>query len=292
MGHYVLDFSDSGNGNSDSGVGGKLAGLNDLVKIIGFFDQKKLIIVKHGFLAADKIAELIRERKLNEDKDQILVFAENQASAELAGKSRKLFSILTRKPAVSKIFEPLAGRQLENWVAKEIRGLRCGAEGAAVKKLIGNVGNDSWLLHNELEKLASYVNQSTGGSKTILPEHVELLVTPNLDLNIFNLLDALGRRDKAKTILLLARQLESGTDPFHLFSMFVYQFRGLLRVKSAGHHPPSGLHPYAAKKLAEQARLFGLEELKQRFAALAVGDQQIKSGQINSVDWLYQFALQ
>ena len=165
---------------------------------------------------------------------------------------------------------------------------------AAVKKLIDYASDDSWRLSQEISKLANY---SQG--EIINEKMVEQLVLPSANLSIFETIDALGAKNKAKALTLLARHLENGDDPYRLFSMFVYEFRNLLRVKSllakymlsADIAKKTSLHPFVVRKMSEQARKFELEELKQKFSILAQSDIAIKNGQLDIIDCLYQTVL-
>ncbi len=268
--------------------------LEDIVKTVSFFNEKKLIVLKNAFAFSDDLGQVIRHWDLVGDKEHILVFTENLPGAELAKRDKKFFTLLTAKPNMAKEFEPLSGKKLGDWAAKEAAGLDAIIEVAAIKKLISFVGNDSWRLRLELEKLANY---SEGHPVTA--SVVELLVSPTLDLNIFDTIDAIGARNKIRALTLVQRHLEAGEDPYYLFSMIVYQFRNLLRVKSLAQKylalgdivKKTGLHPFVARKIFDQAKRFELNELKAKFSQLAEGDVKIKDGQVDIVDYLYQVAL-
>ena len=64
-------------------------------------------------------------------------------------------------------------------------------------------------LELELDKLASYVGE--GGE--ICWEHIQLLVDPGIKENIFFLLDAVGKRQTRRALLLLNQMLAAGEPP-------------------------------------------------------------------------------
>lgn len=272
-----------------------LAKLEDSIKTVSFFGEKRLLILKNAFEKGEEISGLIESWNLSEDKERILVFVENLAQGELAKKDRRFFKILTSKPNIAKTFEPLTGKKLEDWIIKTVRELGGQIGADAVKKLIEYAGNDSWRLGQEISKLADYRQ----GLAPIAAEDVSRLVAPKIELNIFSTIDALGDRNKAQAFILLNKHLSVGEDPNYIFSMFVHQFRNLLKVKSLAenYHKPSeiaaraNLHPFVAKKALEQAKKFELEELKEKFSTLAEADLKIKSGQKDLEDFLFQFAL-
>ena len=283
------------NGGVAAGRAASVVGpLEDIVKTVSFFNEKKLVVLKNVFSFAPEISPIIKEYDLVKDKEHILVFVESLPAAELAKRNKNFFALLGAKPNVTKEFEPLSSRKLETWLANEATSLGANIEPQAVKKLISFAGNDSWRLRLELEKLANY---SQG--RPIGEEEVELLVSPNVSLNIFETIDAIGNKNKIKAVTLLQKHLEAGEDPYYLFSMFVYQFRNLLRVKSlAGQHLPqavivkrTGLHPFVVRKALDQAGKFELEELKQKFSHLAEADVEIKNGLLDVTDFLFRVAL-
>lgn len=283
---------------------GEIGKLENTIKTVSFFGEKRLMVVKNFFGEADKTLEIIKNWDLVNDKQNILILTENKSESELAKTNKKIFTLLTNKPNISKSFEPLSGKQLESWVVKEVKSLNTKIDSQGLKKLIdytvppsqgyGEAKSDSWRIAQEIEKLANY---SQG--KTIDEKAVELLITPIVNLNIFETIDALGSKNKAKALISLAKHLENGDDPYYLFSMFVYQFRNLLRIKSLlvkyitneSIAKKTNLHPFVIRKMSAQARKFELEELKQKFSNLAQSDIAVKNGHLDIVDCLYQTVL-
>jgi DNA polymerase-3 subunit delta len=155
----------------------------------------------------------------------------------------------------------------------------------ALDKLILYTGADTDVLDKEIQKL---VNFSAG--KMIAEKDVEELVKADLDNNIFATIDALGRNDKKLALQLLHRHLEKGDDPFYIFSMFVYQFRNLLKVadfKEKGIlderqiSQMAKLHPYVVKKSLAQVRNLSFQKLKKIYQKLGEIDFQAKTGKID-----------
>jgi DNA polymerase III subunit delta len=271
------------------------------LKTIGFFDERQLIVVKNSFVIADKIVELIKKWDLSADKEKIVVFVENGTEAEVSKRSKKLFTLLNQEGNMVKYFEPLSGRQLENWLVKEAEANEVKIDSMAMRKLIENVGQDSWALKQEIDKLANYC--LAVGKKTITANEVNLLVFGKVDLNIFEAIEAIAGNNRGRAVTLLNKHLSGGEDPYYLFSMVVYQFRNLLKVKSlAGTDGTSvlssdaiakkaGLHPFVVKKALEHSRKLSLEDLKRQFTRLADYDVAIKNSEIDIIDCLYQIAL-
>lgn len=303
MSFSVLDFS--------SDAPKQLEKLTDLIKTVSFFEEKRLIVLKNAFLAGEKIAGLMVDWKLDLDKQRILVLAENSEEKELSKKDKKLLNLLSARPNIVKSFEPLVGKRLENWLKEEIESLGGKIDPMALKKLAScatspaarNENPDPaviWRLKQEIDKLVNYKLATGGGSaknNPISTADVELLVGPNASLNIFEIVDAITDKNQRKATRTLYNHLETGADPYYIFSMIVYQFRNLLRVKTliknalpyAGIVKKTGLHPYVVKKTLDQCKNFDLEELKRLFDQLARLDIDAKSGRTDMAEGLYQF---
>lgn len=280
-----------------------------IVKTVGFFEEKKLIIIRDVFLSgqAEKIIGLIEHWKLDKDQNIIMVFVETLGGAALAKKSKKLFALLEKKAQTAKEFEMLSGKKLENWVLAELESLGKKIESKALTKLLqyatANIPKEgdpnlTWQLKQELDKLSA----GTGGNTIILTD-VENLVVPEIKDQVFSITDALAEKNKVKYFTLLYGALDRGMEAGYVFSMIVYQFRNLLSIKSLTRAAldnqavpfdeivkRSGLHPYVARKTFEQARKFEFEELKQIFSRLAGIEISTKSGLSDMSDELYGLA--
>lgn len=285
LGYSTLDFNEPG----------QLAMLEDTVKTVSFFDEKRLIILKDASSQDEKIVELIKTWDLAQDKQRILVFVEERDEVQLAKDKRQFFTVLTIEPNVVKYFEPLEGKQLENWVAKEVKLAGGDIEATAIKKLILLTGQDSWRLGQEIIKLTNYRNSFD--DKKIIIADVDLLVYAREDFNIFEIIDAVANKNKFRSAILLNNHIRSGDDPYYIFSMFCYQFRNLLRIKSliknavpyADIVKKTELNPFVVKKTFDQCRKYDLDEMKQLFASLAKTEIEAKSGLIDMEEGLFRF---
>lgn len=284
-----------------------LRSIEDLVKTTTFFNEKRFVIIKNFFSLGDKLASLIKVWNLSADKQRIFVFAENYGKTELSKKNKELFNLLSVEPNLVEVFEPLEGKKLETWVGKEFAARDCAIESEALRKLISFVtpilergaepnGDIGWRLNQEIEKLADY-KISSGAKTSVTAADVELLVRPSVDLNIFKITDALASKNRALATSSLFDYLRHNDDPHYVFSMFIYQFRSLLKVKSLIRNavPPAsipkltGLHPYAARKACQQCAKFDFDELKRLYQRLSQMEIEAKTGKINLTDNLFQF---
>lgn len=271
--------------------------LEDLVKTTSFFNEKRLVIVKNPFLINESLSALIKKWDLAEDKDRIIVCVEYQSEGELNKKDKSFCALLAAKTNVVKNFELLVGKQLENWVAKETAGHDKKIDVAAVQQLISRTGGNPWLLSQEINKLVNY-KDAVGGDIVAVAD-VDLLVVPKEDLNIFSIVDAVANRNRLRAAKLIYDRLESDADSYYIFSMIIYQFRNLLRIKDLANNAvpysniikKTGLNPFVVRKTYEQCKKYDLEELKSLFTKLAGLDLAAKNGETEIIDGLYQFVL-
>jgi DNA polymerase-3 subunit delta len=193
------------------------------------------------------------------------------------------FLNLLKKSGDSQKFRSLEGAPLKNWIKKEIE--RCGGKAGPeiTSRLVEFVGNDTWRLSNEIQKLTSFKN-----GKDIQIKDIELLVRPEIDNNIFKTIDAIALRNKKKALELLHKHLRKGDSPQYLLSMVNFQFRNLLMIKELVEKSQpyysilrkTQLKPFVIRKSYQQAQRFGLPELKKIYRKIFQADLSIKTGKI------------
>lgn len=289
-----FDFSDSK--KETDKVLGALATNNLLA-------PKRLVIIKNiildgtGSMREDTQVFLKNQKWLADDSDTVAVFWEAGNPPAGGKKSEALFKYFL-KNAKSQEFEKLVGAKLSQWVLQRIKKTSENASisRGALEKLLAFAGEDMHLLNNEIEKLSAYA-----GGKMITEENVELLVRANLGSNIFNTIDAIGANNKKEALGLLHRHLEKGDDPFYLLSMFVYQFRNLLKVADFKNQfgadeyaiaREGKMHPFVVKKSLSQIRNFSLDKLKNIYQQLGELDTAVKTGKIEIKTGLDKFIVE
>lgn len=219
--------------------------------------------------------------RLQRDADLVVVFWEGSVPK----KTDALYKFL-EKNAKKQNFEKLTGPKLANWILAGIKELDAKAEisKAALDKLVVYAGNDTRVLDAEIQKLVNFAD-----GKMIQDSDVDVLVKANLDSNIFGMIDALAANNKKDAFRLLHLNLEQGEDPFYILSMFVYQFRNLLKVADLKEKLGSReqeiakmtkLHPFVVKKSLQQVRNFSQEQLKNIYHKLEELDVKSKTGKM------------
>ena len=186
-----------------------------------------------------------------------------------------------------KEFRPPTSGKLRRWITDRVERKGGEIEASAAEELAAFVGSDLRLLDQELDKLVAYVD----GARPITKDDVHLLVSYVQEANVFEMVDALGRRDGEQAIRLLHRLLEDGEHPLSLLGMIVRQFRIMIQVKDLVERGvPSkkigaqlGLHPFVGEKGLQQSRNFSMEQLETIYRKLLETDLAIKTGQMDQV---------
>ncbi len=177
--------------------------------------------------------------------------------------------------------------QLAQWIKERAKSKGIGLSSDALKLLATYVGYDLRLLDQELDKLGAYAS----GTGKVSAAEVRQLVTYVREADIFEMVDALGRRDIREATILLHRMLDEGKAPLYLLTMIVRQFRIMIQVKelsALGSSIPEssrqlGLHEFVIQKGLAQARNFSFGQLSDIYDSLAEFDSAIKSGRIGDI---------
>lgn len=267
----------------------------NVVKTHSMFEEKKLIFLTEVFNlkkeAIDELIQLIKDEKVIDSEEVVILFYERIAKEELNKKSRKLFTFLTTK-AKSEEFKKLSPAGLIKWVETLARKKEGKISPSAVSSLIERVGSDYIRLAQELEKLLLFKNPHT-----VEQTDVELLVNPEIETNIFKTIEALAKKDLTGALENLRRHQANGDRPETILATFAYQLRVLLLLKetdATGREELAQtfkLHPYVIKKNLAFTRNFTLAELTNMYHRLAEADIALKTGRKAPQEALEDFIL-
>lgn len=258
----------------------------------GLFSSKKLLVL-------DNAEELVKE----EQEEIAKILEDSRVNEVLLGwvgkkQKNKLFSFFAEKNGLEEI-KKLNSQQIGEWIKEETAfrtGNKLGINQSAVSRLDVFFGRDMWRLDRELEKLINYCV----GAKEISPEIVDRLCAGNIETKIFALVDAIGKKDKRKSLEQIGFLISQGDDQFYIFSMMVYQMRNLAQVfncrkkgifSARAISREIGLHPYVAEKTLRQAGNFSEKKIKNLYELLSRLDNLIKTGKIEIKEALLDFTV-
>ncbi len=252
-----------------------------LAEVVPMFGEKGMILLENVFKQkVDEELETYLDGKKSEDDNLIIVFWEDGKIS----RPGKLYKRLTRKGGFWQDFQLLTSDKLLAWADGEIKKKGGQIEGVALKKLIANTANNLWLISGEINKLIGYK-----GNKKIIEEDVDLLGSVKWQNNIFETVDALGRRDRKTAIDLIHKHLEQGDSGIYLLTMMIYQFRNLIQIRDLIDRQLSvaqltkqmGLHPFVLRKTLQQVKNFSADQLRSIYGEFIRLDEGMKTGQVD-----------
>ncbi len=247
---------------------------------------RRVIVIRNAEHIKDEAGLLLHY--LNDPcETSLLVFV-----SEKPDMRKKLFSTLKRLATVMAC-PRLYDRELPAWIAQEgsKNGLRFSQE--ALWLIKEYLGNDLSLIQREIEKIGLYLarvdSTSEGEALEVSSEVVRVVVSGGRSHSIFELLRALGEKDRSKALRLLNLLLGEGAHPLFILSMLTRQLRqmslartgidaGLKEAVIAKKVPmPPGLF----QRFLKQVEAWSQAEIRSAFAGSLSADSQLKGGSLS-----------
>ena len=198
---------------------------------------------------------------------------------------RKKMSALLAQKAETVSFEFLSDAELSKWANKRLKPQGKKIAANAMNTLTYMAGRELTRLCGELDKLSAYVGEQRG---EIVADDVRAVVSASLEYNVFELLNHLLAGDMQKAQALVNSLLQGGQTAIGLLSMLTRQIRQMAHMKcalDAGTPVPVvqeqlKLHPYAAKRIAQQCQRLSADWLTRLYETCVGTDYAVKSGSL------------
>lgn len=198
---------------------------------------------------------------------------------------KKPFTDLKKKAELIEC-KPLWDNEVPSWVANRVHKLGKEVNPEACRLLHAYVGNSLRSLQNEIDKLFIFV----GEKKQIAPEDVTTVVGATKGYTIFELQNAIGRKDTKEAVKILEKMLEGGQSPQMIIVMLTRFFNQLwkmtdLKLKRRGDADVAkeiGVSPYFLKQYIEFSSHFTLDQIERNFKALLDADTILKTSSRDS----------
>lgn len=181
----------------------------DLALAYPFGGGKKIIILKNFERINDKKA--LTDYLLSPPEFTILIIIHNMRVADLS--KEPYLTLFGKKYLYEARVE--TGEELIQWLNKRVRELKINISEDNLRSLIEIVGEDKNLLESQLQKISDYAV----GKKEVNFEEIKNLASPTKQYSIFDLQDALGIGDKAKSIEIAFNLLDGGQDIVAIINM-------------------------------------------------------------------------
>ena len=252
-----------------------------------FMAQKRMVIVRDLIATAKKDAQDTWEKGfLNAPDFAIVVFWETLEVSACEKKSL-FFKLKIATQVYGYALPQLEGQALHTWVASRVKDRGGAMATDAQKELVERVGADLWKMDHEIQKLMAYAD-----GKEITRGMVVELVRASFEGEIFELVDALGKKQSKRALELLEEERWSGANDFYLMTMLARQLRLLIGARAWLDENPHatradaaremGVAPFVAQKALEQARGFTAEQLRAAHDRLFELDVEMKSGGVST----------
>lgn len=147
------------------------------------------------------------------------------------------------------------------------------------RRLVTLAGHDTRAINTELDKLALYAGQGT-----VQMEDIEAICWISPEVRIWDLTDAIGRRDRPAVFRSLEALLQEQTAPNAVFFALARHIRNLFELVAARDSGEDasrtasamGLKPFPARKLIDQSQEFTVAGLRQALIILSGLDADLK----------------
>jgi DNA polymerase-3 subunit delta len=247
----------------------------DFAAAFPFGSEKKLIVFKQFEKVKDK--KPLTGYAESPADFTVLVLIHNGTIANLNSEPYKTLG------KYNFIFEAkeLKGKNLLNWFISHVGNKDKTISQENAQLLIDITGESRSMLENQAEKIITFM----GEEKEISLNHIQSLSTRLKQFSIFDLQNAVGKKDKDSAMNIAFNLLDNSTEPVFIVAMLTRYFTGVSRVGELTKEKiPSqqaarivGTHPYYYKDYQKARSLFSDTDLANVFRSLLQADLSIKT---------------
>lgn len=247
-----------------------------MCETLPFLSDKRIIVAKNYSFDANSIAK-IKDYLKNYNATTCLVFT-------------SLTSVEDNDiPCVN--CDTLPKATLASKLNMDAKNAGCEIQPSALVKLMDFCNYSITTASNELEKLISY----TKDKKVISDEDVNFVCyKQEKEINIFDLTDAISKKDKSTALKILRRLISDGNQKSVVSLLYTYYRRLFLTLASKRLSDDNlakilGVKPYAINIYRQQAKILGSEKILNSMNMLTKIDTATKSSFTSLDEELYLF---
>ena len=266
----------------------------DAANMLPAFADRRMVLVTHAdkLLQADDVDTLMAYAKKPSPTTTLVIVADKKFD----GRSRA-YGVL-KKAGTALRFDTPRPREMPAAVRGRARALDVRLEEGAVRALVDAVGTDLSRASQVLEVLALYVGP--GASRAVTADDVADVAVVTREENVFQLVDDIGAKDRARVLAGLHQMLVVSREPaLRLLALIARHYRMLLKARQAieGRLPrgqlPSvlGAPPFVVDKVLRQARGYDQTSLVASLRLIAATDRALKGGRLSAVRAVERLAL-
>ena len=240
--------------------GEKLKALADALNCFPFVSERRVVRVTEFYPSEKDYEGYLQPLFENPPKDGLLLIVNSAKPKTTAGQAA-----LAKKPNVTYVDCGRSDEEtIKRWIYLTCKKAGVYADGITCGKIAAYCIFDMSRISKETEKLLTYCEVK--GSDRLTDEMVEALVYPDSDYKIYEIANALARKNYS-AFMKISKDLSSqGYNENALLSALVSYFKGLYETslcKGSDKEVAAtlGIKEYAARKNREQAAKFTKEEL-------------------------------
>ena len=240
--------------------GEKIKAIAEALNCFPFVSEKRVVRVTEFYPSEKDFEFYLKELFENPPKDGLLMIV-NAAKPKTTANQ----AVLSKKPNVTYVDCARSDEEtIKKWIYVTCKRAGVYADGITCGKLAGYCVFDMSRISKETEKLLTYCEVK--GENRLTDEIVELLVYPDSDYKIYELANAVARKNYSAFIKISKDLSEQGYNENSLLSALASYFKGLYETSLCRGSDREvaatlGIKEYAAKKNREQASKFTKDEL-------------------------------
>lgn len=272
-----------------------------LIETAPFFGSKNVIVLRESTLLKSKRSTEEGEGEEKADRDSgalrlmeiinhmpdysLIIFS----IAGKADKRKKLYKVIEQAGTVMEFSSPKA-KDAKILVLEKLEQLSKRMAPDALEYYLGVLSMlpkiSVAMIYSELDKIALY----TGANGVITNNDLREIMAAVPEVNVFEMTEALSRKEIKPALELLHSQLAAGEHPVKILGLLAFHVRRLWQIKEiveAGGNARDvsdtlKIHSFIAERLFRQTKSFGTDQLTQALLHLAAADRALKSGRASS----------
>lgn len=268
-------------------IDGEEAGIDAIIHAcdtLPFIAERRLVVVRDPYLLTGRKgtqAEQDRFTAYLAELPQTVCLVLVLRAGHNPDKRKAIYKAVAKSGGVVE-FALLNEDERARWVKRELVARRNTMDARTLRDFLSRVGATMRQVSQELTKLLDYA----GEGAAITGEMVGEITIPTAEERIFDMLDAVGRRQAGAAMVSLDHLLAAGEEPLMIVTMLARQFRMMLlagELRQRGVHPDRaakemGVAPWLANKYADQSSRFAPETLMKGMATCVELNHGFKNG--------------
>ncbi len=249
--------------------------INDISQTIPFFSERRLIIIENSQLfksAAEYMEKIIK----NIPDSTYILFIENEIN-----KKNRLYKLIQDMGYVCEM-KTQTERKISDWLLRVFGKSKKKITKEAMAYFLASTGLDMENISNEAEKLISYKGDDT----EITLEDIKAVCMSQTVDRIFDMMNAIGAKDKDKAIRLYGDLLSLKEAPLKILALLSRHFAILLAIKELKEERYSNdtmakkvsVPSYFIGRYITQSNGFTKQQLRRFLEECVEAEQHIKTG--------------